>query len=117
MIEELKELYASIQKPLPKGSPTDLIEELDYRCQWLARSSEIFADAQRNYDRAKGLEAGKHVGTSESWNIVKSQIEGAVSEEKRILALAERLNSTLSHQLEAIRSMLSFIKADLHNTR
>jgi hypothetical protein len=112
LIEEIGELYQSIKEPLDRSN-TGLMNELDYRCQWLARSVELLADAQLILDTKRGKVAEEFIGTTEGWNVVKMIIESRTKDEKRLVLLAEKLNSTLTHQIDAIRSLLSFEKQSL----
>lgn len=110
LADELTMLYQSIKEPISKGNPAGLVDDLDYRCQWLARSAELVADAQYYVNKKMGEVARKaEVGTA--WSVIRAQMESESADEVRLLKLAERLNATLTHQIEAIRSVLSFEKA------
>lgn len=112
--EEIASLYASLKEPTNRA-PLALIDELDYRCAWLARSSELLADAQLSHDRKMGDESEKLISRDLSPSIVGTILRGLCAEEKRTLTLAERLNSTLVHQIDAIRSILSYEKESMRN--
>jgi len=109
LAEELAMLYESIKAPINKGNPTGLVDDLDYRCQWLARSAELVADAQWYVDQAQG-HAADGIETGTPWSLAKILIESKTADESRLLKLAERLNATLTHQIDSIRSVLSFEK-------
>lgn len=113
LVKEVKQLYDWLNKPLDRSSPEALLEELDLRGQYLARSAEIMADAQVILDRKRGKAAESHIGTGESWNIVKSLIEASCQEEKRLNIQAERLNATITHQMDEIRTLISFEKESM----
>jgi hypothetical protein len=112
LIEEIDKLYKSIKEPLDRSNQ-GLMNELDYRCQWLARSAELMADAQILLDKKRGDVAESFINSEQGWNVVKMLIESQTKDEKRAYALAERLNATISHQIDAIRSLLSFEKQSL----
>ena len=114
LAKEVNEIYTSIKQPLDR-TPQGLMQELDNRGQWLARSAEILADAQIILDSKRGEVAEQFVGTDESWNIVKHLIEAKCSDEKKLYLLVERLNATLSRQIDEIRTLLSYEKAQLFN--
>ena len=114
LAEEVNELYTAIKEPLDR-TPAGLMQELDNRGQWLARSAEILADAQILLDAKRGEVAESYFGTEESWNIIKHVIEAKCKDEKRLYLLAERLNATLSRQLDGIRSLLSYEKEQMRN--
>jgi hypothetical protein len=109
LAEEVNSLYESIKQPLDR-TPEGLIAEIDFRCQWLARSSEILADCQIILDKKRGEVSTEYIATKDGWNIVKAVIESRCAEEKKLFMLADRLNATLTHQIDGIRSMLSFEK-------
>jgi hypothetical protein len=112
LLEEISTIYQSIKEPLDR-KPEGLMNELDFRCQWLARSVELLADAQLILDTKRGEVAETFIGTEQSWNVVKMLIESRTKDEKRLVLLADKLNSTLTHQIDAIRSLLSFEKQSL----
>ncbi len=116
LADEVDEIYSFIKLGLDRD-PQGLTAELDTRGQYLARSAEIVADAQVILDKKRGEVAEKHVGTEESWNIIKHLIEAECSDEKRLYVLAERLNATLTHQCDSIRTLLSFAKEEMRQTR
>jgi hypothetical protein len=109
LVEEMDNLYKSLKIGLDR-TPQGLCEELDYRSQWLARSAEILADCQLLLDMKRGEVAETFIGTNESWNVVKMLIESKTKDERRLFLLAERLNATITHQIDAVRSLLSFEK-------
>jgi hypothetical protein len=116
LIKEIDGLYKSIKTDLARD-PAGLKDELAYRCSWLARSAELKADAQFYLDKKRGEIAEIHIGTKESWSVVKQLIEAQSRDERRILELADRLNATLTHQMDSIRSILSFEKQTLANEK
>ena len=85
------------------------MDELDERSQWLARSSELLAEAQYILDRKRGEEAERLTGFPPS--VGREVLAGRSAEEARLHRLADRLNVTITHQLDAIRSVLSFEKS------
>lgn len=114
--EEINELYKSLKQELDR-TPEGLLAELDYRCQWLARSSEILADCKLILDKRSGEEAEKFIGSEDGWNVVKILIASRVREEAKLVHLAERLNATICHQIDAVRSILSFEKESMRNSQ
>jgi hypothetical protein len=108
LAQEVSDIYEAIKAPLDR-TPQGLMGELETRGQWLARSAEILADAQIILDAKRGEIAEAHVG----WNIIKHLIEAKCSDEKRLYILSDRLNATLVHQIDEIRTLLSFEKASL----
>ena len=115
MIELLKEIntiFYFCKQPYEKD-PQEILERITKLVTHLARSSEIYADVQYEYDKKLGKEAEKLKSISPMK--AKDILKGKVATEARILLLSQRLNATITHQLDAIRSQLSFIKADIFN--
>jgi len=105
---EINGLYENLKAPI-SSETEELPIELDNRCQWLARSAEIFAQAQFINDKARGGAAETHLAIP-SATLLRELINRDTAEEARVLKLAEKLNSTIVHQIDAIRSRLSFEK-------
>lgn len=106
---EIDRPYKSIKEPFDR-TPEGLINELDYRSQWLARSAELFADAQRHLDVKRGQESERCFAQAIPASTARDIIAGNSSMENKVFTLAERLNATLTHQIDALRSILSFEK-------
>jgi hypothetical protein len=111
LAEEISYLYGELDAPFDR-SPTGLLDRIDFLCQWLSRSAQIVAEVEVIYDWKKGELAEKHINTEQSWNIVKHIIEAGAGEEKRLYKLAERLNATVTHSLDAVRSLVSYEKEE-----
>jgi hypothetical protein len=116
LAKEVGEMYQSIKEGLDR-TPEGLMGELDSRCQWLARSAEIKADAEAILDQKMGEVAESFVGLEESYSTIKLMVLGRCREEKRLFTLSERLNRTITHQIDAIRSLLSYGKQELANSK
>jgi len=108
LAEEINYLFGELDKKHEKRSAEQLLEFLDFLCQWLSRSSQIIVDAEILYDDAKGRASEEFLGVEEGWNVVKGIIEARVREEKRLFRQADRLNSTMVHTIDAVRSQLSY---------
>jgi len=112
LVKEIEYLYESLKKPFAR-SGQELMDDLDYRCQWLARSAELLAEAQYHVDKRRGEEAERVARMDINTTLAKEIINGATANERRVLMQAEKLNSTLGYQIESIRSLLSFIKEEM----
>lgn len=115
LTQELAGLYKSIGMGFDKSSPETLMAELEYRCQWLARSAELVAEAQFIHDKARGAASEKYLDVSAT--VLREVLTRDCAEEARLLKLAERLNATLTHQIDAIRTVVSFEKESMRNVR
>ncbi len=82
-----------------------LCTELDVASQLLARSAELLADAQYIVDKKRGECAEKYVDTSAT--MMRELLAGDIAEEARLLKQCEKLNSTIVHRIDSIRSILS----------
>jgi hypothetical protein len=111
---ELDTIYGDIKMPLDR-TPEGLLQELDNRGQWLARSAELVAEAQYILDEARGRVAEKYLKSSAT--VLREMINRDTASENRLRILADRLNATLTHQMDEVRSILSFEKAHLTNLR
>lgn len=114
LLEELSQLYKSIGMGFDRSSPETLIAEGEYRSQWLARSAELAAEAQFIHDKARGLASEKYMDVSAT--IMREFVGRDCADEARILKLAERLNATLVHQMDMIRTIISFEKESRKKT-
>ncbi len=83
----------------------------------LARSASLLSWAQYYYDKAQGDEAEKLVKDQESTQIkisptvFKQLINGRTVQEAKVLKFTERLNRTITHQIDGVRSQLSYLKS------
>lgn len=107
LAQEVSKLYDALKQAIDR-TPEGLLAELDFRCQWLARSAELEAEAQFLLDQKRGEVANVHADKSAT--LLREIISRECAEENRLYKLAERLNSSLVHQIDAIRSILSFEK-------
>ena len=113
LLQEINTIFYFCKQPYDKD-PEILLDRITILVTYLARSAEIYADVQFEYDKKLGDEAEK-LSVSYSPMKAKDILKGKVAVEARILMLSQRLNATITHQLDAIRSQLSFIKADIFN--
>jgi hypothetical protein len=112
LAKEIEEMYTTIKSAVDR-TPEGLLNELESRCLLLARSAELQSDAQHYLDQRRGEEAARCHAAQIAPAMAKDIINAASSTEKRIYTLAERLNRTITHQLDAIRSILSYEKEGL----
>ena len=108
VVDELEAYYGEISNKFDSDNPTELITKLERRCQLLARSAVLLADAQFIHDRARGDASEK--ATELSATELREYLTGKCAYEARLLKLADRLNSTIVHQIDSIRTMISYTK-------
>jgi hypothetical protein len=106
LIAAVDQLYKVAEARIP-DTPDDLSDALKERCAWLARSARLVADTKQALDEARGREA-EELGNRFSATVFKEVLASKLSNETRIANLAERLNAALTHDIDAIRSLLAF---------
>lgn len=86
---------------------------------YLARTSQLLADAKKEVSAVKRGEIVKQIvepltrGIALSATAQKAIIDGIAIEEQYMVDWLERLNKTCTHQIDALRSMLSYEKEQL----
>jgi hypothetical protein len=109
LADEINGLYQLLKDEINRKTPDDISVEADFRSQWLARSAEIVSRAKFLLLRKKGELASKQDRTIQ-WSIAKMLIESEAAEYEELFMQAERLNATLTHQLDLCISYLSYEK-------
>ena len=95
------------------NEPAVLIDRLTMLNVYLARSGELKANIQFLYD----LQQAKEVESLTDLQPMKLRevLKGKLALENYALTLADRLNATIVHQIDSIRSQLSYMKAEIHS--
>lgn len=113
LLEEISEIYTHLAGNLPSEAP-GLVLEIDQCNVWLARSSQLMADAEYFYNQRRGEYADKQakLALSErlSATLFKEMLSDYTKDQERTYTLAERLNNTLTKRIESARSLLSYEK-------
>lgn len=107
LASELAQIYA-ILTDLPKGDIGGIQDDLASSNGWLARSAVLEAEAQNLLDRKRGTVCEKYLDSPATQ--LRVFLDSECSEERRLFHLADRLNATLSHRIDSLRSLLSFEK-------
>jgi hypothetical protein len=85
----------------------------------LSRTGKMLADAKFMQDEAVKnsiiAELGKKIRIPPS--ILKQLVEASCKKENYMVNWTERLNKTCVHQLDFLRTVISFAKADYNNTK
>lgn len=101
------------------GDPNEIISRISDISVYLARTSQMLADAKKEVSRIKRSEIVKEVvepltrSVALSATTQKAIIDGIAIEEQYLVDWLERLNRTCTHQIDALRSMLSYEKEQL----
>ena len=95
-----------------KDNGNELSERITVLNTYLARSAVLQTEAQFIYDNSLAKETEKLMGHEElSATTIKNLVTGRTSTEKKMLLLCERINRTLVHQIDSLRSQLSYLKS------
>lgn len=101
--------------------PQSLVERGNTLSGYLARTSKMLADAKQIYNVAKGklvIELIDDIMEKKlSAKVQNSMVDSLCCEEKYLVDWIDRLNSTCTHQLDYIRSLISKAKEELKYTQ
>ena len=114
LAEQLKDIYAYVGKPYNEKDGQEISERITRLSVYLARSAELLSWSQFFYDKAKGdasEEAIKQYDNKLSPTVMKSLVESRSRNEGKLHKACERLNRTITHQIDALRSQLSYLKS------
>jgi hypothetical protein len=111
LLKELSTTYSTLGE-LPRGNPEGLMTELDYANQWLARSSEIVAEAEEILTKRRGDRADHYASTNVTATYLRVFLARDCVIEEKVVSLAKRLVTTLTHRIESVRSLLSYEKTN-----
>jgi hypothetical protein len=95
-----------------KDNGIEVSERITNLNVYLSRTAVLLSEAQFLFDNRFASETEKLIGNelltaSTINNLAKSRC----ATEKKLLTLVDRINSTITHQLDSIRSQLSFLKS------
>jgi len=124
-MEELKKEAKDIQDYLEitcSDNPEEMVERIKDLSVYMARSGEMLAKAKYLYNQRTTAEI-----TNTIIAIAKEQYLSATAQNALVKAIAqeeqylvdwlERINRTCTHQIEALRSLLSYEKENLRITK
>lgn len=123
LAKEIGEIYSHIKELSINADVGSLMDELDWCNAMLARSAQLEAETEAYLDRAKGNQSELYTNSlkasGEKFNATQSKlyIESRIIEENKLHRLAERLNATLTHRIDSIRTKISFEKSLRDNSR
>lgn len=119
-IEELKEAAEKMQAYLelkPGSEPNELIERAENLSVLMAKSGQCLADAKYIQDMVVNgaiMEAlQKAYEEKLSPSTINKFVTTAAKEQNYLVNLFDRINATATHQLDSIRSILSYRKAEM----
>lgn len=97
------------------GIPEEVIERISTTMVYLARTNEMLADSKRVLRIKKSSEIGETIIKIAKQNFLSARAQNALvdsicSEEAYVVDSLDRLSATFTHQLDALRSILSYEK-------
>jgi len=110
--KEVGEMFDRLKVPV-SDTPAGLIDDLRIRSIFLARASEMQGIVQMFVDYARGFYTEKYLNYSAT--VMKELVSSSVAQFSRLMNQVERLNSTCVHQIDSIRSILSYEKSNMQN--
>lgn len=118
---ELKETSEKMQKYLeekPGSEPNDLIDRAENLAVLIAKSGSCLADAKYLLDQRKNdsitLALKEAMAGDWSVTIIHKKIDALCREENYLVNQFDRINSAAVHQLDGIRTLISYRKAEMN---
>lgn len=117
---ELKEIAEKMQTflELKRGTePNDLIDRAENLSMLIAKSGHCLADAKYNLDQRKNdsitIALKEAMAGDWSISIIHKKIDALCKEENFLVTWFDRINSAAVHQLDGIRTIISYRKAEM----
>ena len=112
IIAEIEDIAGYCSTTYDETNGEELSERLTTLDVYLARTAVMLSDSLKIYNYKLGVETEKLLKRKSSItpSVLNNIVKGKCSIEGRVLKLCERLNRTITHQLDAIRTQLSYIK-------
>lgn len=121
LLEEAKTIQAYIEEKPNLASPDDVQGRLVELMSYLARSGEMLAQAKFLLRREKGGKIAEVVGMwskelNLSSKVQNTYLDCIAEKEAYLVDKLDRLNASITHQVDALRSVLSYMKEELRQT-
>lgn len=118
LIPSLKKEATEIQSYLELDcgtEPVDLVDKISMLSSYIARSGEMLATAKKILRKRKSAEISKTILAIAKESHLSATVQNALldsicEEESFLVDWIERINRTATHQLDAVRSLLSYEK-------
>lgn len=111
--DEIADIYGYVSCSYNEGNPAELMDRLTNLNVYLARTADLLAEAERLWNIEKGNVA--HRNPDETATRLRYIIEAETANEAKFYRQVERLNAAIVHQIEAIRTQVSFVKMQMQN--
>ena len=120
MIDKLTEratkMQSYLEQPIP-SEPNDIIDRLTYLTQMVAISGQLLAEAKRYQDEVVNGAIMTAIQNAYEQKLSPSTINKYVTtaavEQNYLVNWINRINATAVHQIEALRSILSYRKSEM----
>jgi hypothetical protein len=119
-LEELETMAKTIDDFLNitcSEDPNECVERGLDLMAYLARTSKMLADAKYHQDEAITKSVVKQLELKVSPSILKKLIESTVKRENYLVNWVDRLNSTIVHQMDFLRTIISKAKSEQYAGR
>lgn len=112
--EEYDKIYTFVTSTYNENGH-ELIERISMLNIYLARSGKLLAQAEYLQNSKTEFILSSSGVKDFSPSIQKEFIKGACKNESYLFTCLSRLNSCIMHQIESIRSQLSYLKSEMEN--
>lgn len=113
----LGKMQAYLESPVGK-EPVELLERIEYLMIMVAKSGQLLAEAKLQQDHLvnAGLLQAMEDGLDKklSPSLITKFVSSNVKEVNYLVNWADRINASATHQLDAIRTIVSYKKAELN---
>lgn len=121
MKTEIKEMQDYLEITC-SNTPEEIQERISTLSVYMARSGEMLAKAKQNLRKKKASEIGETIVKIAKQNCLSAKaqnalVEAIAEEEAFLVDWIERINRTCTHQIDALRSLLSYEKENLRLER
>ena len=117
MTNEIKQMQDYLEITTT-SNPMEIQERLSELMVYLARSSELLAIARKDLRKKKSAEIAQTIiavakETNLSSKVQNQLLESIAEEEAFLVDWLDRINSTIVHQIDGLRSLLSYAKEEM----
>lgn len=117
MLSEINDIQSYLEIEC-STNPVEIQERISRISVYMARTGEMLAEAKRILRRKKSSEISNTIisiakESCLSATVQNTLLESIAEDEAYLVDRIERLNKTCTHQIDALRSLLSYAKTDL----
>lgn len=117
MMTEIEEIQKYLEITC-SNDPAEIQDRISTLMVYLARTSEMLADAKKALRKKKSAEINSSIIAVAKENHLSSKVQNALlesiaEEECFLVDWLDRINSTIVHQIDGLRSLLSYAKEEM----